>query len=101
MLVLTALAVVTHSGLASIFNPGAHGFTEALYAYTSQTNNNGSAFAGYGATDFSTLLGSVAIWLGRFVPLMPPWRSAVPWPLRRPSPPPPEPSVPTARRSRS
>ena len=70
VLVLTALAVVTHSGLASIFNPGAHGFTEALYAYTSQTNNNGSAFAGYGATDFSTLLGSVALWLGRFVPLI-------------------------------
>ena len=43
----------TDRGLASIFNPGAHGFTEALYAYDSQSNNNGSAFAGYGATDFS------------------------------------------------
>jgi K+-transporting ATPase ATPase A chain len=70
VLVLTAIAVVTDAGLASIFNPGAHGFTESLYAYTSQANNNGSAFAGYGATDFSTLLGSVALWLGRFVPLI-------------------------------
>ena len=69
VLVLTAISVVTDRGLASIFNPGAHGFTEALYAYDSQSNNNGSAFAGYGATDFSTLLGIVALWLGRFVPL--------------------------------
>ncbi len=69
-LTLTALSVVTHSGLASIYNSGAHGFTEALYAYTSQSNNNGSAFAGYGATSFSALLGSVAMLLGRFVPLI-------------------------------
>ena len=55
ILTLTAVSVVTHAGLASIFNPGAHGFTEALYAYTSQANNNGSAFAGYGATSFSRL----------------------------------------------
>jgi potassium-transporting ATPase potassium-binding subunit len=70
VLALTAISVVTHAGLASIFNPGAHGFTEALYAYTSQTNNNGSAFAGYGATNFSAELGSVAMYLGRFVPLI-------------------------------
>ncbi len=69
-LVLTAISVATDHGLASIFNPGAHGFTEALYAYTSQSNNNGSAFAGYGATEFSTVVGSVALWLGRFVPLV-------------------------------
>ena len=50
---LTAVAIVTKSGLASIFNPGVHGFTETLYAYDSQSNNNGSAFAGYGATNFS------------------------------------------------
>jgi K+-transporting ATPase ATPase A chain len=61
---------VTHSGLASIFNPGAHGFTEALYAYTSQTNNNGSAFAGYGATSFSAYFGAIAMLLGRFAPLI-------------------------------
>jgi K+-transporting ATPase ATPase A chain len=70
VLALTAVAVVTKSGLASIFNPGAHGFTEALYAYTSQSNNNGSAFAGYGATSFSASLGAVAMLLGRFTPLL-------------------------------
>jgi potassium-transporting ATPase potassium-binding subunit len=69
-LVLTAISVVTHAGLQSVFNPGAHGFSEALYAYTSQSNNNGSAFAGYGATHFSALLGELAMWLGRFVPLV-------------------------------
>src|SRR6185312_14591307 len=42
-LVMTAAAIATKAGLASIFNPGAHGFTETLYAYTSQANNNGSA----------------------------------------------------------
>jgi potassium-transporting ATPase potassium-binding subunit len=69
-LTMTAVAVVTKSGLASIYNPGVHGFTEALYAYTSQSNNNGSAFAGYGATSFSASLGSVALFFGRFVPLL-------------------------------
>ncbi len=70
VLVLTAIAISTSRGLASIYNPGAHGFSETLYAYDSQTNNNGSAFAGYGATEFSTLLGSLALWLGRFAPLI-------------------------------
>jgi K+-transporting ATPase ATPase A chain len=70
VLVLTAISVVTDHGLASIFNPGAHGFSEALYAYTSQSNNNGSAFAGYGATEFSAVVGSIALWLGRFAPLV-------------------------------
>jgi potassium-transporting ATPase potassium-binding subunit len=70
VLVLTAISVVTQHGLASIFNPGAHGFSEALYAYDSQSNNNGSAFAGDGALEFSALLGTVALWLGRFAPLV-------------------------------
>jgi K+-transporting ATPase ATPase A chain len=70
VLILTAVAISTDRGLASVFNPGAHGFSETLYAYDSQANNNGSAFAGYGATEFSTLLGSVALWLGRFAPLV-------------------------------
>jgi K+-transporting ATPase ATPase A chain len=69
-LALTALSVVTHAGLDSVFNTGAHGFSEALYAYTSQTNNNGSAFAGYGVTNFSAELGAMAMYLGRFVPLL-------------------------------
>jgi potassium-transporting ATPase potassium-binding subunit len=70
VLVLTAVAVTTHVGKESIFNAGPHGFTEAFYAYTSQTNNNGSAFAGYGATDFSTYLGAFAMLVGRFVPML-------------------------------
>jgi potassium-transporting ATPase potassium-binding subunit len=70
VLTLTALSVVTKGGLASVFNPGAHGFTEALYAYTSQSNNNGSAFAGYGATNFSASFGAIAMLLGRFAPLL-------------------------------
>jgi potassium-transporting ATPase potassium-binding subunit len=70
VLILTAIAISTSRGLASVFNPGAHGFSETLYAYDSQSNNNGSAFAGYGATEFSALLGSVGLWLGRFAPLV-------------------------------
>jgi K+-transporting ATPase ATPase A chain len=70
VLTLTAVAIVTHSGLASIYNQGVHGFTETLYAYDSQSNNNGSAFAGYGATSFSASLGTVAMLFGRFVPLL-------------------------------
>jgi potassium-transporting ATPase potassium-binding subunit len=70
VLVMTAAAIVTKSGLASVYNPGAHGFSETLYAYTSQSNNNGSAFAGYGGTTFSETLGTVALYFGRFVPLL-------------------------------
>jgi potassium-transporting ATPase potassium-binding subunit len=70
VLVLTAISIVTKGGLASLYNTGAHGFTEALYAYTSQTNNNGSAFAGYGGKTFSEQLGTVALILGRFAPLL-------------------------------
>ena len=70
VLVLTGISVVTNAGLQSIYNSGAHGFSEALYAYTSQSNNNGSAFAGYSATTFSTTLGTVALYFGRFFPLL-------------------------------
>ncbi len=69
VLVLTALSIATNSGLASIFNSGVHGFTETLYAYDSQSNNNGSAFAGFGLTNFSADLGTIALLLGRFAPL--------------------------------
>jgi len=69
-LVLTAVSIVTHAGLRSVFNPGAHGFTEALYAWTSMANTNGSAFAGYGLTSFSATLGTVAMLFGRYVPLL-------------------------------
>ncbi len=70
VLVMAAVAIVTKSGLASVYNHGVHGFTETLYAYDSQGNNNGSAFAGYGATSFSATLGTVAMYFGRFVPLL-------------------------------
>ena len=61
VLTLTAISIATKLGVASIFNPGAHGFTETLYAYDSQSNNNGSAFAGFGLTNFSADLGTVAL----------------------------------------
>jgi K+-transporting ATPase ATPase A chain len=70
VLAMAAVAIVTKSGLASVFNQGAHGFTETLYAYDSQGNNNGSAFAGYGLTNFSAEFGSIALFLGRFAPML-------------------------------
>lgn len=67
VLVFTAIAAVTHVGVASIANPGPHGFTEILYAFTSMVNNNGSAFAGLNAnTPFYNILGGVAILIGRY-----------------------------------
>ena len=70
VLALTAISIATKLGVASIFNPAAHGFTETLYAYTSQSNNNGSAFAGFGLTNFSADFGTVAMLLGRFTPML-------------------------------
>ena len=67
VLVFTAIAVVTGDGKAGIANPGPHGFSEILYAFTSQTNNNGSAFAGIGAnTPFYNILGGIAMLIGRY-----------------------------------
>lgn len=64
---LTALAVVTEPGKASVFNPGPHGFSEMLYAFTSMGNNNGSAFAGLGAnTPFYNVFGALAMLIARF-----------------------------------
>ena len=63
----TAVAVVTESGTSSILNPGAHGFSEILYAYTSQGNNNGGAFGGLNAnTPFYNLTGALAMLVSRF-----------------------------------
>ena len=68
----TAVAVVIPSLVASMANPGPHGFTEVLYAYTSQTGNNGSAFAGLtGNTMFYNLTGAVAMLVGRFWMIIP------------------------------
>lgn len=68
----TALAVSTSAGRAGIFNPGAHGFSEVLYALSSAANNNGSAFAGLSANTpfYNTLLG-IAMWFGRFGIIIP------------------------------
>ena len=84
VLVFTSLGVATEYGQKSIFNSGPQGFSETLYAYVSQSNNNGSAFAGFtgylqpnapgneGAfgISFSNLLGGVAMLLGRFLPMV-------------------------------
>jgi potassium-transporting ATPase potassium-binding subunit len=64
---LTAVAVLTEAGTSSRLNPGAHGFSEILYAYTSQGNNNGSAFAGLNAnTPFYNITGGLAMLISRF-----------------------------------
>ena len=58
--------------VASMANPGPHGFTEVLYAYTSQTGNNGSAFAGLtGNTLFYNITGAIAMLVGRFLMIIP------------------------------
>jgi K+-transporting ATPase ATPase A chain len=63
----TALAVLSERGKATVYNPGPHGFSEILYAYTSQGNNNGSAFAGLGAnTPFYNLTGGLAMLFARY-----------------------------------
>jgi potassium-transporting ATPase potassium-binding subunit len=72
VLVGTAIAVMTEAGRAGIANPGAHGFSEILYALTSAANNNGSAFAGLSAnTPFYNVLLAVAMWFGRFGVIVP------------------------------
>ncbi len=68
----TAVAVIATAGKAGIANPGAHGFSEILYALTSAANNNGSAFAGLSAnTPFYNGLLALAMWLGRFAMIVP------------------------------
>ncbi len=63
----TALAVMTETGLASRNNPGAHGFSEILYAFSSMGNNNGSAFAGLNAnTPFYNTTGGIAMLIARY-----------------------------------
>ncbi len=72
VLVGTAIAVATAGGKAGIANPGAHGFSEILYALTSAGNNNGSAFAGLSAnTPFYNALLGVVMWFGRFGVIVP------------------------------
>jgi K+-transporting ATPase ATPase A chain len=67
-----AVAVMAADGRAGIANPGAHGFSEILYAFTSAANNNGSAFAGLSAnTPFYNITTAIAMWFGRFGVIVP------------------------------
>ncbi len=84
VLIATALAVASPDGTQSIYNPGPQGFSESLYAYMSQANNNGSAFAGYTgfiqpnapgnvgseAFSFANLLGGLMMLFARFLPMI-------------------------------
>ena len=68
----TAIAVMTDAGRAGIANPGAHGYSEILYAFTSAANNNGSAFGGLSAnTPFYNTMLAIAMWFGRFGVIVP------------------------------
>ena len=72
VLILAAAALAVPSARASILNPGPHGLTEVLYAFTSQANNNGSAFAGLnGNTAFYNVAGGAAMLIGRFATIVP------------------------------
>jgi potassium-transporting ATPase potassium-binding subunit len=71
VLIGTAVAVMTDAGKAGVGNPGAHGFSEILYAFTSSANNNGSAFAGLTATSvFYNVSTGFAMFVGRFWPIV-------------------------------
>ena len=72
VLVCTAVAVLSPLGQAGIYNPGAQGFSEVLYAFTSAANNNGSAFAGLGANNpfYNSMLG-LCMLFGRFFVMLP------------------------------
>ena len=72
VLVGTAIAVLATDGKAGIANPGAHGFSEIFYAFSSAANNNGSAFAGLSAnTPFYNGMLGLAVWFGRFGVIVP------------------------------
>jgi potassium-transporting ATPase potassium-binding subunit len=71
VLIGTAVAVMTVAGTAGVGNPGAHGFSEILYAFTSAANNNGSSFGGLTAsTVFYNVATGLAMFIGRFWPIM-------------------------------
>jgi len=72
ILIFTAVSVLVPAGQAGPLNPGAHGFSEILYAFTSTNGNNGSAFAGLTGNTiyYNTTLG-IAMWIGRFIFVIP------------------------------
>jgi K+-transporting ATPase ATPase A chain len=100
VLVSTAFAVSTDDGKQSVYNANPQGFSESLYAYTSQGNNNGSAFAGYTGFlqpnapgnveaygfDFANLVGGAAMLFGRFIPMIAALAVAGALAAKRPSP---------------
>jgi K+-transporting ATPase ATPase A chain len=68
ILILTSLAVLTDPGKAGAFNPGPHGFSEILYAFSSTSQNNGSAFAGLNANSlFYNLTTAFTMFVGRYL----------------------------------
>jgi K+-transporting ATPase ATPase A chain len=68
----SALAIVWPDALKSVLNPGPHGFSELLYLFTSSTGNNGSAFGGFtGNTPFYNTTGGIAMFVGRFLMIVP------------------------------
>ncbi|KVD56773.1 ATPase [Burkholderia ubonensis] len=72
VLVGTSIAVLADAGRAGILNPGPHGFSEILYAFSSAANNNGSAFAGLTVgTPFYNWMTAIAMWFGRFGTIVP------------------------------
>jgi K+-transporting ATPase ATPase A chain len=72
VLVGASIAVLAAAGKAGISNPGAHGFSEILYAFSSAANNNGSAFAGLSVnTPFYNWLLAIAMWFGRYGTIVP------------------------------
>jgi K+-transporting ATPase ATPase A chain len=71
VLIGTAIAVSVTAGKVAVANPGAHGFSEILYAFSSAANNNGSAFGGISAnTPFYNVALGLAMFIGRFWPIV-------------------------------
>ena len=93
MLAFTAISVMLPFGLSSIQDPGPHGFSEMLYLFTSQTANNGSAFAGFtGNTLWYNTTGGLAMLIGRYFVIVPMMAVAGSLVVKKTVPDPPEPS---------
>ncbi|MFN4062535.1 MAG: potassium-transporting ATPase subunit KdpA [Paracoccus hibiscisoli] len=87
ILVFGAISAVVPAGLAAVQDPGPHGLSEILYAYSSATGNNGSAFAGFGAgAPFHTTLQGIAMLLGRYAIIIPMLAIAGSLAMKRPAP---------------
>jgi K+-transporting ATPase ATPase A chain len=88
ILVFTAISVVRDSSLTSLLNHGPHGLTEMTYAFTSQANNNGSAFAGLtGNTNWFNVTGAICMLVGRFLLMVPVLAIAGSLARKQPAPP--------------